>query len=327
MSKRKQSGNIAYICLILVLVLAIVYSGLRILESTVFASPGNQTEATHSKTITRDGVDYFPRQDITVMMVMGIDQFGPVQDSGSYNNTGVADMVALLIFDETNETCTVLCLNRDTMVKMNVLGLGGKVAGTRVAQLGLAHTYGSGLEDSCENTRNAVSALLNGITIDHYVSMNMDAISLLNDQVGGVTVTVTDDFSAIDPSITMGEMTLLGDQAIRFVRTRQGLGDQLNVSRMERQKEYIDGFLEALRERIAQDADFTLETYEKVSEYMVTDCSANVISSMLQRYSGYQVTDILSPQGEASIGDGYYQFHLDEELLDQLIVELFYAPK
>ena len=35
--------------------------------------------------------------------------------------------VMLLIFDETNEVCNVLHLNRDTMLKMPVLGIGGAV--------------------------------------------------------------------------------------------------------------------------------------------------------------------------------------------------------
>ena len=42
---------------------------------------------TNTKTISRDGKDYYPRQDITVLMLTGIDQTGPVKSSQSYNNT------------------------------------------------------------------------------------------------------------------------------------------------------------------------------------------------------------------------------------------------
>ena len=41
--------------------------------------------------------------------------------------------------------------------------------------------------------------------IDYYFSMNMDAISILNDAVGGVTVEVTDDFSQVDATIGKGQ--------------------------------------------------------------------------------------------------------------------------
>lgn len=327
MSKRKNKNNVAFVGIVLILVLVILYSGLRILEPTVFVQQPEQGNAVPSKTLSRDGVDYFPRQDITVMMVVGIDKFGPMEDSGSYNNSGAADMVALLVFDEKNEECRALCLNRDTMLEMSVLGIGGKKAGTRVGQLALAHTYGSGLQDSCENTREAVSNLLYGITIDHYISVNMDAITILNDSVGGVTVTVEDDFSAIDSSIKMGEHTLQGEQAIHFVRTRKGLGDQLNLSRMERQREYIGGFMTAFRNSVSSDSNFVLKAYDAILPYLVTDCSANVISAMMQRYADYELVELVTPKGENVMGEEYYEFHLDREDLDALILRLFYAPK
>ena len=102
MKRPNQIGKIVYYSLILVLVLVIIFCGLQILESTLF-KPTSGTVAPPSKTITRDGVEYFPRQDITVMLVMGIDEFGPMQSSGESYNPGAADMVTLLIFDEKNE--------------------------------------------------------------------------------------------------------------------------------------------------------------------------------------------------------------------------------
>lgn len=327
MNKRISVRKIVYACLILLLVLVMIYSGLQIAESAVFHSDMPETEQPKTKTLVREGIEYFPRQDITVMMVLGIDQNGPVADSGSYKNPGAADMVALLIFDEKAETVSVLSLNRDTMLQMPVLGVGGKQAGTAFGQLTLSHTYGSGLEDSCENTRATVSEFLYGVTIDYYLSMNMDAISVLNDAVGGVTVHVTDDFSAVNPTISMGEMTLRGQQAIDFVRTRKDVGDQLNISRMERQKDYISGFLKAMQKKMEESNTFALTAYEDIAPYVVSDISANAFSGILQRYSGYSLAEIVTPEGENVLGEKYYEFYPDEEALDELILRLFYAPK
>ena len=114
--KRKNSLTDVFLLIILLaLVIVILYSGLQILESTVLYSPDATQGQTGSKTITRDGVDYFPRQDITVVMVLGIDQYGPVESSNYYRNNGSADSVMLLVFDEADKACTVLYLNRDTM--------------------------------------------------------------------------------------------------------------------------------------------------------------------------------------------------------------------
>ena len=154
---------------------------------------------------------------------------------------------------------------------------------------------------------------------------NMDAIKLLNDSVGGVTVVVKEDFSEIDSTLPMGEVTLMGDQAITYVRSRYGIGDQLNLSRMERQKEYMYGFVEALSEK-KDSATFATTTFEAVSPYMVTDCSSVVFNNLLQRFGDYPIVEIVSPEGENVMAD-YYQFYVDEDKLDALILRLFYVEK
>lgn len=327
MRKHKSINGFVIACVVLALVLVMLYGGLQILESTVLLPGSGAAELGATKTITRDGIDYFPRQDITVVMVLGIDQYGPVESSNYYRNNGSADSIMLLVFDETNEECTVLYLNRDTMVNMDVLGVKGTYAGTTYGQLALAHTYGQGLEDSCDNVKNTIMNFLHGLTIDYYVAMNMDAIPILNDAVGGVTVTVVDDFSKVNPSITKGELTLRGDQVIDFVRTRKDVGDQRNVTRMERQKEYVDNFLQALYEKRNEDLNFVVATYEDIAPYIVTDCSVDTLNNLLSRYMDFEIKNVVSPEGTSIVVDGHYEFHADEEKLDALIVDLFYAPK
>ena len=327
MKQNKGGKKLVLICLLLILVVVILYSGLRILESTVLLPSQEPVAQQTTKTITRNGKEYFPRQDITVMMVLGIDQYGPVASSNYYRNNGSADSVMLLIFDESNKDCTVLYLNRDTMLNMDVLGVRGEYAGTTYGQLALAHTYGTGLEDSCVNVKNTLMNYIHGMTIDYYVAMNMDAIPILNDAVGGVTVFVTDDFSKVNPTITMGELTLQGDQVIDYVRTRKDVGDQKNITRMERQKDYVDGFLKALMEKEQTDVEFALRLYEQVAPYIVTDCSSTTLSGMLDRYADFTLREVVTPEGKNVIGEEYYEFYPDEEKLDELILRLFYAPK
>ena len=327
MKKKKHGGELVFFGVILILVLMMLYSGLQILESTVLYRGQGQETGFVSKTITRENVDYFPRQDITTVLVMGIDKYGPVEKSDMYTNTGASDMNMVLIFDEVNKVCNILHLNRDTMLEMPVLGIGGKPAGTMYGQLALAHTFGTGLSDSCENVRKTVSDFLYGVEIDYYVAMHMDAIAILNDAVGGVTVNVTEDFSAVDPAIGMGEVKLMGEHAINFVRTRRTVGDQLNISRIQRQQEYLDGFVDSFRQKQTQETEFIIQAYEDVQPYLVTDCSANAISGMVDRFSGYQINEVAVPEGENVLGETYYEFYADEEKLDALILRLFYAPK
>lgn len=317
------------VCLLAVLVLVLVgvIGGLQGWESTNSTSAQTEVPAADRKTITRDGVDYYPRQDITTVMLLGIDAPGTVKSSGSYRNNGEADAVMLMILDHKDESYTLLCLNRDTMLDMETLGVRGEKAGTMRGQLALAHTYGSGLEDSCENVKNTLVNFLPGLTVDYYVSVNMDAIPVINDMVGGVEVTITDDFSAVSSSLKKGTMTLQGDQALTFVRSRMDVGNQLNISRMNRHEEYMKGLMSATAEKFEESDTFALELYEQAEPYMVTDCSVNIFTKLLQRCWDYTMKEILSLEGKNVLGEEYYEFYVDKQKLDELTLRLFYAPK
>ena len=311
----------------LMLALVLLYGGFRMLKSTAFQTDPGTVQTGMRQTIVRDGVEYFPRQDVTVVLLTGIGETGPVQDSGSRRNCGEADMVSLLIFDKGAQKLNILSLNRDTMLDIQSPDLNGKSAGTGYGQLALAHTYGSGLEDSSENLRNTVSAFLYGANIDYYVTLNMDAIALLNDAVGGVTVTVVDDFSQADPTIPTGEVTLQGQQAVSFVCAREGVGSQLSLSRMERHKEYMSGFMEALKSRLEIDPGFASGVYEDVCGYMVTDCSVKVQSLLLKQCGQYSLGQIVTIAGEYAEDGQSTEYYVNQEDLDRVILEYLYAPK
>nr|MBQ8244940.1 LCP family protein [Oscillospiraceae bacterium] len=323
----KNSGEkkkLLYLCGILILILVMIYSGLQILESAVFLQ--QDEEPAKTKTITRDGVDYFPRQDITVVMLLGIGEWGeavPVEP----NMACSVDMITLMIFDEKKEEVSLLSLNRDTMVDMPMLDEHGRRDGTYYGQLTYSHMYGTGMEDSCENTRQTVSDLLYGINIDYFISMKLDAIAIMNDAVGGVTVNIEDDFTHLDPGMVMGEVTLTGKQAVTFVQSRREVGDHLNVSRIRRQQEYMENFVAAFRGKAEESDSFVIRAYDAVSPYIVTDCSATVLTSMMQDYASYTLAESVTPEGENTMGKQFYEFYVDEEKLDDLVLRLFYAPK
>ena len=329
MNRRHKKSSLPVLVVVLLLVIVLIGCGIRLLDSAAFSDSDKETanDDTQRKTITVDGVDYFPRQDITVVLAMGIDNEGEMKDSGSYNNDGEADVVSLIVFDEEQQNYTIINLNRDSMVNMPVLGVSGKKAGTAFQQLALSHTYGSGLEDSCENTKETISAMFNNIYIDYYIAANMDAIAIANDAVGGITVEVTDDFSQVTDSLPMGQVTLRGQQAVSFVRMRKNVGDQLNISRMERQKEYIAGFMKSLKAKREASDSFVYTMYEDISPYMVTDISVNAFSGMFSRYSEYKFNEIITPKGENVRGERYMEFYIDEEDLQDIMLDVFYKKK
>lgn len=273
-----------------------------------------------------NGTAYARREDLETVLLLGVDKFEGETPEGYVNNQQT-DFLLLLVMDKENETCTPIQLNRDTMTQIQILGVTGEPAGTFTGQLALAHTYGSGEEDSCENTVLAVSNLLYGMEIDHYVSLTMDGVALLNDLVGGVTVEVLDDFSGIDDSLVQGEtVTLKGQQALTYVRSRGGLEDSSNLHRMERQRQYLSALQQQLKRASQQDSGFTLDALLQLNEYMVSDCTVDQLSELGDSLAAYQVSDILTTPGDAQEGEEFMEFTVDEAALQQLVMDVFYEP-
>lgn len=317
----------ALACLLLIGI--ICYSGFRVLEATVLFDRGedNNEQAYVSKTIERDGIKYFPKQDIETFLIIGVDQDGPMKKTAYEENNIMADALMVLVFDKTKEKVDVVTLNRDTMTEIPVLDADGSFVGSITAQLAVSYAYGNGIEKSAENTKKAVSDLLYGIEIDHYVALTMDAVKILNDAVGGVTVEVLDDFSAVDPDITYGYYTLYGDEALTFVRARKDVGEHLNLNRMDRQAEYMECFYDALKTALEENPEFAVDTYEELESYMVTDCSVTTMAAMLDRYNRYEMGEFIVPEGENRKGEKYMEFYLEEEAFQQMVLEKFYAEK
>lgn len=277
--------------------------------------------------VERDGVWYAPKQDQETMLLIGMDKMDPLEASESYNNNAQSDFLLLAIFDNTKETTTLLHINRDTMAQIPVLGVTGQPAGSITGQLALAHTYGSGLQDSCVNTVNAVSDFLYGIKIDHYVAMTMGAVPYINDLVGGVPVTVLDDFSGIDDSLVEGEtITLKGEQALHYVRIRGGLEDSSNLNRMKRQQQYLESMAEQIG-KLDENFSVSPQQISTISKYIISDCSIDTLSRMAEQFVDYPLQEMQDIQGEAIVGEEYMEFYADEAALQEQILDLFYEVK
>ena len=224
----------------LLLCLALLAGGA--LASTVRGDLSDRFE--EPPTLEKDGQTYQYRRGLTTILLMGIDtrlEYDDVREG--FRNGGQSDFLLLLVIDERNETVTPIHINRDVMTEITVLGVLGESIGTIETQLCLSHGFGDGKEESCEYTCDAVRNLLLGVDIDYYISMNLDGISELNDLMGGVTVTLNEDLTAFDPTMTAGTtMTLHGMQAEYFVRQRYYIGDGSNMGRMERQRQYMAEF-------------------------------------------------------------------------------------
>ena len=317
--------------IILTVLLAVIFVGVMIAvyfweeDHSDFESPSDFEMA---GVLTYNGENYVVREDVQTLLVIGLDTFKSEDDSAdSYNNDKCADFLALFVFDRSAKKYSVIALNRDTITDVTVLGVGGQKIGTVEQQIALSHTYGSGSDDSCRNTARAVSKVFGGLRIDRYVSLTMDAVATINDIVGGVTVTVTEDMTEIDPSLQKGAtVTLHGDLALKYVRARASLEDKTNASRMERQKQYMDALADSLIAYSKENESFTFSEITEVTKYMVSDLSGNEMDRLIDELPELEKEDICALDGEFRVGK-YMEFYPYEKSVKEILIKYFYKVK
>ena len=278
------------------------------------------------KHMTIGGEEYCLDPDVSTLLLIGTDSMEQEQHEG-HRSQAMADYLALAILNSREKTCTILQIDRNTMVEVPVLGSNGKSIGTTTHQICYAYAYGDGLKQSCENTVNTVSQFLYDVPIDNYLSLSMGVISILNDTVGGVTVTVEDDFTGVDDTLVQGKTVhLMGEHAYNFVHERMRMpGDDSNTSRMRRQAVYVTALADVIREKLDADNGFVLTLFSAVADYLLTDYTIDELSKLRGDLDAYSLEGFVSIEGE-NVKKDLIEFYPDEEKLQKLVIELFCVP-
>lgn len=265
------------------------------------------------------------REGLETILVLGLDKYEPPKDVKGYVNHTQSDFLLLVVLDRNQQKIQTLHINRDTMTEITRLGVFGGTSGKYTAQIALAHSYGSGGSDSALNSVKAVSKMLDGVKIDHYMTFTMDAVAIMNDMVGGVTVTVEDDFSEYDPSLVKGEtITLMGEQALHFVRGRINVADGTNLNRMNRQRQYMTVLFEKVMETASQDEAFFQNLMKKLGDTFDTDLSLYQLNALPESIEGYTMEPFRTIEGQNIRGEFFMEFYLDEASKQEQLQALFY---
>ncbi|MGN0132756.1 MAG: LCP family protein [Lachnospiraceae bacterium] len=278
--------------------------------------------------IRYQGDIYEYNDDILTFLVMGIDQDNETTDNKDLVSGGQADALFLTVVNPDDKTIRIIAVNRDTMtdVVMKGIGVNGEDL-TAKAQIAVQHGFGDGREESCELTRQAVSALFYDLPIHGYAAVNMAAIPEINDAVGGVTVTIPQDMSELNPAWTEGtEITLKGMDSFRYLRWRDTTQFESARKRLERQKRYLSALVRTAIAETKKDMTLPVTLYGNLKKYMVTDITADEVTYLAGELIDYQFEgdNIYTLEGTTIMGAKYEEFYPDEEALQDLIIRIFY---
>lgn len=320
------SPKVMLVAVIFLLIAGLLFGGAYWYDTTHDEYHGDvQDDIGGYKTFEYNGQTYILNQNVETFLLIGLDSFGTAEQTDSYNNDKQADLLVLFVFDRENEKCQAIQINRDTMTEVQILGVTGQKIGAVNQQIALSHTYGDGGIDSCRNVAVAVSKMMHGLPIDNYASITMDGIKIINDMVGGVTLTVNGDFSGFDDELVDGaEITLLGDHALNYVRYRR---DGTNETRMARQRQYMDALCQQSREVADSDDGFISEAVSTLASYTVTNCDVSDVSDFFDKIMTYEFSGVESVAGHAELGEQYVEFKYDPEALKALLTESCFVPQ
>ncbi len=316
------------VALIVLLMIFLVFSALLILDIWERERGKFPEREILDETLEYNGEEYVLKDDTETFLVMGVDKGKDEISHDSYNNNRQTDFIMLFVFDNEKKECSAIHINRDTMASINVLGVNGNRVDSRTAQIALAHTYGNGRDVSCRNVADAVSELLLGMKVNHYISFTMDSIAVINDLVGGVELEILDDFTMIDPALAKGEtVRLSGEQATSYVRERRELENPENSARMVRQQQYINALWDKAAELFSEDERFIADSAFKLSEYIVSDRSVTQLEALAEKIAAYEFLGITSLEGDNFLGEEFIEFYPHEDSVLKNVAELFYEPK
>lgn len=256
---------------------------------------------------------YRLKKNLTSVLLLGID-YGNAK-AGDSADGGRTEFVQLLVIDDNAQTVKRLQIDSEAIIT------------TDAPDTHPAHDFASdSKEQYCKLSVEAVSSLLLSTPIDFYIAVDLDGIGVINDLADGVTVTLKDDFSALDPAMTKGtELTLNGNQAEIYFCSKADT--ETRKARTERQEQYAEQLFRQIKNRFLVDKDFlgAVAFFDGTSEYLTTNITRGRLLNEAYNSRKYVREELTSLHGKCRIGtNGLMRFHADEKSLYETVLDLFY---
>lgn len=286
------------------------------LEESFGDTGGFGDEETDETVLSIGDYDYITTDDIDAYMLVGTDNGG--EDFGEGFNGEFADFITVMVIDNTTEKYGFYHIDRNTMVEINIPDKDGKLGDNYFEeQICIAHWYGKTAEERNRNLEHYVSELLGGLEIGGCYVLKMGDTDKVNDAIGGVTVDIEEDMTAVDPKFVKGAKVHLDNgQAEKFLRARSALSDNSNAGRMKRQQQYMRNAYNMLIGQLRENPEYINELYTQLEPVIQTEGNVK-LSRLTKQLSEYTGQGILTFSGKSrtadTLGDGveHEEFYAD----------------
>ncbi|WP_292836656.1 LCP family protein [Microbacterium sp.] len=155
------------------------------------------------------------------------------------------DVTMLVHISDAPRRVTIVSIPRDMLVSIpSCTGEDGTQYSAMSSQMiNVSYMYG-GLPCSVLTVEK-----LTGVDIQFAAAMRWTGVINLSDAIGGVDVCVSDDISDghTGLNLTAGEHTLVGVEALQFLRIRHGIGDGSDLGRISNQQQFMSSMVRKLQ--------------------------------------------------------------------------------
>ncbi len=340
LSKKQRVAFVA--CSAIVFLLVVLIGGFQVLkavgksnlkkasesERPELVSDGLSDDEINQGIVYYNGEKYRYNSDIITILCVGVDSRETVEEA-KMGQAGQADSIFLMVLDEKNKKMSLISIPRDTMTDISLYDVFGNYFTTQREHIALQYAVGDGKKISGKAMVSSVSKLMYKLPIHAYAAISLHAIGIVNDQVGGVTVEIPDDdedYIAQSGYKAGQKVTLMGDKAIEFVRSRNRKKFATNNVRMSRQRQYMVKFVDALKSKTKSDLTFPVKIYQEASPYLNTDISVDKVSYLASVITGFSfdIENMYTIEGEVRQGEIYEEFIVDDKQLYELVLSVFY---
>lgn len=282
--------------------------------------------------ISYNGEVYTYNHNLVNILCLGVDSYDNLNKKAKQSERGQADAIFLVSIDRQTRKVNIISIPRDTMVPMEIYDRDGKIAGVQSRQITLQYAYGTDETDSCKKMTEKVSEMFHDIPIQRYLAANFNAVNVLNDAVGGVTVTMNPEYvdaqlQAISPEFVPGNTVhLMGEMSFCYLHIRDITAYASAADRLERQKTYIYSYLKQAKKEIKKDPKVLFELYKILGENIATDINgAELVSlSTFLNNMNFNKGSMYTLEGTRVAGEKHEEVYVSDEEYMRILTQVFY---
>lgn len=277
------------------------------------------------------------------LLFLGVDKPGNLTDDTDYENweSGQTDAIFVVSINPTTGSINIIGIPRNAMVNVDIYDAQNHQLDTVYDQICLQYAFAGGGKNGLERMMESVSDVLYGLPIHGAFAIGYDAVSVINDMVGGVEVEVLEDLQKENKIFVPGNTVHLdGKLALAYVRSRNYGQIGSPTLRLVRQKQYIMVLIQKARSEVKKNPVIVKDMYSAVARYMNTDVTLEEVVYLAAQAVDYrfdgesfyllegedmavEIPDEKRKPGEEA--EAFYNdYYLDEESVKTIMLDVFY---